>query len=201
MISNTNDYELDIDELLKFEEEVLIPAVERTKIEYLEGKTGRYCRYCSGRYLCVKRGDEFMETYEKLKQPVSSMSDETIEELLPTIDEFIRYAEDLKTMAVKRALNGHKWTGLKLVHSRVTRKIMNEAGVIKACEDIGIDPYVSQKVAGITELTKRIGKDKVNSLIGPYITLQTGNIILVPTTDPREEVVILEEIGVPDGEI
>lgn len=193
VISNSNEYELSIDDLLKFESEILIPAVEKTKTGYLEGKTGKYCRYCSGRFICVKRGDENMETYEKLKQPVSCMSDEKIEELLPKLDEFIRYAEDIKTFAVKKAINGHKWSNFKLVHSKGSRKITDEEAVIKICKDAGFDPYAPQKVAGITELTKRLGKDKINGFIGDYIAMQVGSIVLVPNTDTREEVTILEE--------
>jgi len=193
VINNTNEYEMDLEELLKFETDVLLPAVEKTKDDYRVGKTGKHCRYCSGRFMCFKRGEEFMETYAGLKQPLSFLSDETIEELLPKMDEFIRYAEDLKSVAMKKAMKGHVWDGFKLVHSRVTRKIANETGLIEKCQELGIDPFVSRKVAGITELTKRIGKDKVNSVIGPYITLQTGNIILVPETDPREEATTFEE--------
>ena len=124
---------------------------------------------------------------------MSVHSDEKIEEFLPKLDDYIRYANELKEFAINRAKNGHKWNGFKLVHARVSRKVTDEAGLIKACEEIGIDPYSAQKVAGITELTKRIGKDKVTSIIGPYITMQTGSMILVPETDPREEVTTIEK--------
>ena len=193
VINNTNEYEMDLEELLKFETEVLLPAVEKTRTGYLEGNTGKHCRYCSGRFMCVKRGDEFIEMSKELIKPLSVHSDEKIEEFLPKLDDYIRYANELKEFAINRAKNGHKWNGFKLVHARVSRKVTDEAGLIKACEEIGIDPYSAQKVAGITELTKRIGKDKVTSIIGPYITMQTGSMILVPETDPREEVTTIEK--------
>jgi hypothetical protein len=90
-------------------------------------------------------------------------------------------------------MHGYQWNGYKLVHTRGLRKITDEEGVIKACESAGIDPYAPKKVAGITELTKRIGKDKFNNLIGAFVTMQLGSIVLVPKSDPREEAIIIKE--------
>ena len=95
--------------------------------------------------------------------------------------------------ALKKAMNGHSWSNFKLVHSRGTRKIVDEEAVIKICKEAGIDPFVKSKLAGITELTKRIGKDKINGLIGPYINMQAGSVVLVPRNDPREEATIKKE--------
>jgi len=130
---------------------------------------------------------------QALKKPVTTMTDDDIEALLPHLDEVIQYAKDVMEFAIKKALNGHRWSRYKLVHTKGSRKITDEEGVIKACEKEGIDPYAPKKVAGITELTKRIGKNKVDALIGAYINIQLGSLVLVPKTDPREEATIIEE--------
>ncbi len=193
VISNTNDYEMSIDELLQFESDILIPAVERTKENNPEATPGKYCRYCAGKAICAKRAETNMETIQQTTKPVATLTDTEIEALLPKLYEMIQFAEDMKEFALKKAINGHKWSNFKLVHSKGSRKITNEEAVIKACEGAKIDPYAPKKVAGITELTKRIGKDKINNLIGAYITMQAGSIVLVPKTDPREEATIIEE--------
>lgn len=193
VISNTNDYEMSIDELLQFESDILIPAVERTKVSNPEATPGKYCRYCAGKAICAKRAETSMELVQETNRTVSTLTDAEIEALLPRLDEMIQFAEDMKEFALKKAINGHKWSNFKLVHSKGSRKITNEEAVIKACEEVKIDPYAPKKLAGITELTKRIGKDKINSLIGAYITMQAGSIVLVPKTDPREEATIIEE--------
>ena len=90
-------------------------------------------------------------------------------------------------------MNGSQLVQLQTVHAKGSRKITDEEAVVKACEDVGIDPYAPKKVAGITELTKRIGKAKFNDLIGSYISMQLGSLVLVPRTDPREEAVNIEE--------
>lgn len=193
MINNTNEYEMPIEELLRFESDVLIPAVHRTKVANPDAQPGQYCRYCAGKAVCAKRAETNMQIIKNANTSTTKLTDTQIEALLPRLDELIQFAEDVKEFALKKALNGHKWSSFKLVHSKGSRKITNEEAVVKACEEAGIDPYGERKVAGITELTKRIGKDKVNSLIGDYITMQIGSIVLVPKTDPRDEVNIIEE--------
>jgi len=193
VISNTNDYEMSIDELLQFESDILIPAVGRTKKNNPEATPGKYCRYCAGKAICAKRAETNMENIQQTTKPIATLTDAEIEALLPKLDDMIQFAEDMKEFALKKAINGHKWSNFKLVHSKGSRKITNEEAVIKACEEVKIDPYAPKKVAGITELTKRIGKDKISSLIGAFITMQAGSIVLVPKTDPREEATIIEE--------
>jgi hypothetical protein len=130
---------------------------------------------------------------KEVKKPIVTLTDAEIEAFLPKLDELIQFAEDMKEFALKKAMNGHKWSNFKLVHSKGSRKITDEDAVVRVCEASGFDPYAPRKIAGITELTKRFGKDKLNEQIGPYITMQAGSIVLVPKTDPREEVTNLEE--------
>ncbi len=191
--NNTNDYEMSIEDLLVFETMVLIPAVEKTKVDNPEANPGDYCRFCSGNAVCKKRAEVNLKTMQEINKSFNTMTDEEINGLLPKLDEFIIYAEDVKKYALKKAQKGHKWSDFKLVHTRRTRTITNEDEVIRICKEAGIDPFVSNKLAGITELTKRIGKDKVNNLIGPYIDFKLGSMILVPNKDPREEVEINRE--------
>jgi hypothetical protein len=193
VISNTNDYEMPIEELLRFESNVLIPAVNRTKVANPEAHPGKYCRYCAGKAICPKRAETNLAIATEAKKPIALLTDTQIEAMLPKLDELIQFAEDVKEFALKKALNGHKWSSFKLVHSKGSRKITNEEAVVKVCEEAGIDPYGARKVAGITELTKRIGKSKVDALIGAYINMQLGSLVLVPKSDPREEANIIEE--------
>ena len=190
VISNTNEYEMSIEDLLVFETMVLIPAVERTKVENPEANPGKHCRYCSARAVCAKRAEVNLEVMQEMNKSIHLLTDKEIEDILPKLDDFIRYAQDVKEHALKKAMNGHSWSNFKLVHSRGTRKIVNEEAVIKICKEAGIDPFADSKLAGITELTKRIGKDKINGLIGPYINMQAGSVVLVPKNDPREEAII-----------
>ena len=186
LIKNTNSYEMTIEDLLKFKEEVILPAIARSKAEHLEGVPGPHCRWCQGRFNCVKRME--MNTQIDTKVDVTKISDEQLELLLPKLEELKRYADDVMAYAVKRAKEGYKFKSYKLVYSKVTRKISDEAKVAEIVKAEGIDPYGPGKLLGITELTKKLGKNRFNELISPFITKQESSLILVPNQDPREEV-------------
>ena len=193
VINNTNEHEMPIEDLLAFESEVLLPAVERSKLANPPAVVNPMCKYCAGKAICPTRNKENMEVAKSMEKPVEMLTDAEIEELLPKLDEIIQYATDVKDFAMKKAMNGHKWKGYKLVHSKVQRKISDESAVAKLLVEKGYNPYANQKLASITELTKRLGgKDKFNELCGGYVVLQEGTIALVPNTDSREEINIKE---------
>ena len=190
VINNTNEYSLSLEDLLKYKEEVIIPAVLKTKVKDLEANAGSHCGYCAGRYVCTKYHESNLAIGDAVSKPIEEFSDEQIEEILPKLDAFIKYAEDLKEYAVIKAKEGHKWKGLKLVPSKVSRKISDEEKVKKILEENGINPNSPGKLLGITEIQKKLGKEKFKELISPYVVLQESALILVPESDPREEVVV-----------
>ena len=74
--------------------------------------------------------------------------------------------------------------------SKVSRKISDEEKVKEILEKCGVNPTSPGKLLGITEIQKKLGKEKFKELISPYVVLQESALILVPESDPREEVVI-----------
>ena len=190
VINNTNSYELTIEELLSFDEKCLKPMVERINKGFLNPRVGNHCKHCPGRVLCRYRMLNDLWTLPFAEKQVNILSDEEITAILPHLDSIISYAEDLKEYALKKALAGKKWDGFKLVHSKFTRKIIDEEKVIEICKAEGVDPFVSQKLAGITELTKRLGKDRFKELLGGFVALQEGSVVLVSQDDSREEISI-----------
>ena len=190
LIGNNNEFSLTLDELLKFKEEILVPAVLKTKVSNLEAKAGAHCEYCAGRHVCRTYNETNQEIGEEISKPVEEFSVEELESVLPKLDSFIKYAEDLKEYCIKLAQEGHKFKGYKLVHSKVTRKITDEEKVKEILENNGISPLNPGKLLGITEITKKLGKEKFKELISPYVELIESSLILVPESDPRKEAVI-----------
>ena len=190
LIGNNNEFSLTLDELLKFKEEILVPAVLKTKVSNLEAKAGAHCEYCAGRHVCRTYNETNQEIGEEISKPVEEFSVEELESVLPKLDSFIKYAEDLKEYCIKLAQEGHKFKGYKLVPSKVTRKITNEEKVKEILENNGISPLNPGKLLGITEITKKLGKEKFKELISPYVELVESSLILVPESDPRKEAVI-----------
>ena len=192
VINNTNEYEMKVDELLAFEIDVVEPAVKAIKSGDRTAKENSKCKYCPGLVYCKKKLDS-ARNLVNLDRNIDTLSEEEIAGILPKCDDYIAYFEKVKEHCLKRAIKGQKYAGFKLVHSRVTRKIMDEGKVAKALEELGYSPYQTPKLLGITELTRILGKDKFKELVSPYISLQEGSLILVPDSDGREEVIITED--------
>ena len=190
VINNINEYSLSLDELLKFKEEVIMPAVERMKVKNLEANPGSHCCYCAGRHICASYNKSNLSIGEEITKPIEQFTDEEIEAILPRLDAFIKYADDLKNYAIEKARSGHKWNGYKLVPSKVSRKISDEDKVKKILESQGISPLNPGKLLGITEIEKKLGKLRFKELISPYVIWQESAPILVPESDPRQGIVI-----------
>lgn len=192
VINNTSEYEMGIDELLAFEKDVVEPAVKAIKSGDKTAKENSKCKYCPGLVYCKKKLDSARNLVD-LERNIDTLTEEEIAGILPKCDDYIAYFEKVKEHCLKKAIKGQKYAGFKLVHSRVTRKIVDEGKVAKALEELGYSPYQTPKLLGITELTRILGKDKFKELVSPYISLQEGSLILVPNSDAREEVIITEE--------
>lgn len=192
VINNTNEYEMEIDELLKFEEEVIFPAVRAIKSGDRTAKENSKCKYCPGFVYCKKKLDSARKIIENGSK-IELLSEQEIAEIMPKYDDYIAYFQAVKEHCLKKALGGYHYEGYKLVHSRVTRKINDESKVAEILTEAGYEPYQAKKLLGITELTRKLGKEKFKELVSPYISIQEGSLALVPNSDPREEVIITEE--------
>lgn len=192
-IHNISEYSLTVEELEKWERECLIPAAMNALSDNPIARSGVWCKYCPGRNCCKKRAQDMMETVVKLKKP-DLMTDDEIEEILPSLDSVISYCEDIKAYCLKKAVEGtRKWKGYKLVESATKRKITDEVAVVKILTDNGYDPYAPRKLMSISDLQKLVGKAQFNDLIGDYVTKPKGQAVLAPESDAREEIIINKE--------
>lgn len=187
-ISNISEYELLLEELLAWEKDVVVPSIKKTLEPYPIAVPNKGCKWCPGKHVCVARKNANLELFEKSPKEVELLSDDDIEELLPKMDELIKFAEDIKAYALKRLLDGHKYKKHKLVYSRVTRSFTDNDSVAKILEDNGYEAYSKPKLLGITEIQKQLGKTKLNELLGEYITTTKGSITIATSDDEREEV-------------
>lgn len=188
-MNSVSEIEITIDEFKKWESEILIPGVAKIYSRNLEAVPNKFCKYCSGKGCCSKRMEENLKTVKTTTEP-SLMTDDQIEELLPRLEEFIKFAEDVKAQAVKRMQNGHKFKHHKLVYASTKRTFTDSDAVAKILIDNGYDAYSKPKVLGITEIQKKLGKEKMSELLGSLITITNGAITAAPLDDVREEVII-----------
>lgn len=184
---NTDTFEMSVEELLKWADEVLSP---RAKLAYEgngEFSAGEHCRFCRIKATCRKRAAYSLELakYEFAEAP--SLTSEEIAAILPQIDTLVSWADDIKAYALERALSGTSYPGFKLVEGRSVRKYTDEAAVIDVVAAEGFAPF-EKKLLGITAMQKLLGKTKFDELLSGLIEKPKGKPTLVPESDKRPAV-------------
>ena len=183
---NVSTYEMPAKELLDWAEKVLVPIAKLAWDGEGEFEAGNHCMFCRIKATCRKRAEYAMELAKYDFADPPTLSEGEIAEILPKIDPLVSWAEAIKGYALSQALGGIHYPGYKLVAGRSSRKFTDEAAVAKIITDAGFDPYET-KLAGITEMTRRLGKKRFQELLDGWITKPEGKPVLVPETDSRPE--------------
>ena len=188
-LSNVDTYTLSKDALLRWAAEVLMPAAQKAFDENNKDfQAGEHCRFCKFKNLCRKRAEYNLELARYDFAKPDELEDTEIEAILGKVDELISWASDIKDYALDAALSGKKWTDYKLVAGRSTRKYTNEGDVAEVVEAAGYDPY-EKKVLGITAMSKLLGKQKFEEILGSFIEKPAGKPTLVSRSDKRKELI------------
>ena len=183
---NIDTFELTKTDLLQWADEILAPIAKLAYEGQGEFEAGKHCQFCKVKATCRKRAEYAMELakYEFAEAP--TLTPEEIAEILPQIDTLVAWADDIKKYALNQALAGVRFPGYKLVEGRSNRKYADEAAVARVVSEAGYDPW-EQKLAGITEMTKRLGKKRFEELLKGLLIKPEGKPVLVPKDDDRLE--------------
>ena len=183
---NVDTFELSKAELLQWADDVLAPIAQLAYSGEGEFEAGDHCQFCRVKATCRKRAEYAMELakYEFAEAP--TLDESEIAAILPQIDTLVSWADDIKKYALNQALAGVRFPGYKLVEGRSNRKYADEAAVAKVVSEAGYDPY-EQKLAGITEMTRRLGKKRFEELLNGLLIKPEGKPVLVPKSDDRVE--------------
>ena len=145
---------------------------------------GEWCQFCKAKADCRERAraNLALAAYDFAEPPL--LTDEEVEEVLAKVDDLVSWANDIKEYALQAAISGKAWNGWKVVEGRSNRKYTDERLVAAAVIAAGHDPY-EQKLLGITEMQKTLGKAKFDEILGRFITKPQGKPTLVPMSDKR----------------
>lgn len=185
-ICNVSSYELQKDELLKWANTELKQKAELAYKGDGNLETGSWCRFCKARPKCRKQAEENMRLAKYEFKNVNLLSDSEIEDILKQITSLKKWADDVLEYATTKAIkDGKSWKGFKIVEGRSIRKYKNDEDVARALRDEGITDIYQKKLYTITEMEKRIGKDKFDEILKDLIYKTKGKLILVPEDDRR----------------
>ena len=152
-------------------------------------RTGDHCRFCPAKPLCRAMHDNAAAVAAAEFEDPSLLTETEVGKLLGTLDVLIDWASSVKQYALRRALDGTRYAGFKLVAGPSRRKISDERAVVKALTAAGYDDVLitRQSLIAISALEKMLPADTFQACCAPYLTKTEPSPQLVPDTDPRPD--------------
>ena len=181
---NISLYEISKAELLEWADTKLAPAADLASKGEGEFRAGEHCRFCKVKATCRKRAEYNLELAQYDFKMPDILEDAEIEMILSKVDDLVSWASDIKEYSLMQAVNGKHWNDWKVVEGRSNRKYTDEVLVADTVKNAGFDPY-EYKILGITAMTKLLGKNKFEDLLGGFIEKPKGKPTLVPMSDKR----------------
>ena len=183
---NVDTFDMTVDALMQWAEEVLAPIAKLAYEGRGEFAAGSHCQFCKIKATCRKRAEYAMELAKYEFADAPTLDESEIADILSRIDTLVDWADGIKKHALKQALGGVRYPGFKLVAGKSNRRFRDEAAVAKIVTEAGYDPY-DKKLVGIGEMTKRLGKQRFEELLSGLVIKPEGKPVLVPEQDGRPE--------------
>ena len=188
-LDSISEYELPVEELLKWGEEVVKPRALMAMNGEGEAHPGDWCRFCKCRATCRARAEDALEVAKhEFKEP-ALLTDEEVADVLEKAGRIQSWISDVKEYAQEEAENGRQWPGWKLVEGRSTRKYSDPQEVEKRLLAAGFEKvliYKDPELLGITAMEKVVGgKKKLETICEGLIVKPAGAPVLVPESDKR----------------
>ncbi len=182
--NNVSVAEVTKDELLRWADDVLIPAAALAAQGEGEYKAGKHCQFCKIKATCRKRAEYNLQLAQYDFAVPDTLAADEISMILDRADTFIGWVNDVKDYALEQAIRGKQYPGYKIVEGCSNRRYTNPDAVAAVVTDAGYDPY-ERKLMGVTAMTKLLGSKKFNTLLGSLIEKPQGKPTLVPESDKR----------------
>lgn len=191
-LDSTSSDEASVAELLKWGEEYVKPRAKLAIAGEGEYVPGDHCQFCKAKAQCRARAEANLEMAKYDFQKPALLTNDEIAEILFKAEELQKWTKDIQNYALDQAENhGVKFPGWKLVEGRSNRKYTDEIAVadkLKA-EGYASDVYYQpQKLWGITEMEKKLGKKLFEGYLKELIIKPAGKPTLVPEDDGRPEI-------------
>lgn len=187
-IDNLSEYELTVEELLRWAEEELKPKA----LEAFTGKgrqhPGEWCQFCKVKCGCRALAETCTDIAHGFPDPGLVTPQEMAKEILPWLAIIKSWVSSMEEYTLQQALAGVCYPGFKVVEGRSNRKITDEKAVMALLAKEGYNETEYMKPAvlcGIGDLEKLMGKKRFSAMCADYITKPQGKPALAPEDDKR----------------
>lgn len=188
-LDSISEYELSIEELLKWGESIKPIAQKAFKGEG-EFVPGEHCTFCRAKAQCRARAEKYtaLESFNYMKPPL--ISNEEVGEILVKAEKLAAWVKNLENYALAELLKGNDITGWKAVHGRSTRQFIDIDAAFNTLKANGTDEALlyERKPLTLTEVEKIVGKAKFNELLNSFVNIPPGKPTLAQLSDKREPI-------------
>ena len=194
-LHHVSTYELSLADLLAWAENEVKPKAQLAAKGEGEYIPGEHCRWCKVAGSCRARAKDVFDVITRRDYP--ELIDSEIADLLPKLDAAEDWIKSIRAYAQRRAIEDHvKWKGYKLVEGRTLRKITDEIAALKLLTEAGYekDEVTTLKLNSIGSLEKLLSKKGFEELLGSLVVKPKGEPVLVPESDKREEINLIDEM-------
>lgn len=189
---NVSTWTISVSKLKNWAENVLRPKAQMAMNGEGEFYPGDWCTFCRAAVRCRARAEEKLKLAQEEFKLLPLLSDEEIESILTVIPDLTKWAKEIMVYATEAAVNhGKEWRGFKLVEGRSVRKYKDENAVAEVAKAAGYKDIYRHSLITLTEMQKLMGKENFEDVLGDLIIKPPGKPTLVPITDKREAIKIM----------
>lgn len=185
-MDNVTSESVPLEELERWAHEYVEPRAKMAAEGEGEFTPGEHCVFCKAQATCRAYADRQLEAAAQMFHEAAELTDEEIAQLLPRVDEIVRWASKLKDYALSQAVrHDHILPGYKLVEGRSNRRITDHAQAAQLLRAHGLREDQMYTLKGIGDLEAVVGTKTLSEVLGDLITKPQGKPVLVPESDKR----------------
>lgn len=192
-LDNISTYEISVEELLNWAENVLKPAAELAWNGTGEFCPSDYtCKFCRAKATCRARAEKNLEMARFEFKQASLLTKDEITEILSQADAIAAWCKDIWSWAEAMAIEGEEFDGFKVVEGRSNRTYGDEKAVVEKLTEAGYsdEEIYSKSLKGITALEKTLGKKVFSQVLNGLIIKPPGKYTMVADSDKRQAITL-----------
>lgn len=192
-INNNSIFEMDVETLLEWAENVVKPSAETAyKGEGEFNPSSETCKFCRAKAQCRARGEANLSLeFEKIKGDEfgNIFSNAEMGSILKRAQDLVKWAKDIEEYCLSACLRGEEIQGWKAVEGRGIRAFTDT--------DLAIDTLIANGVAEeilferkqltLAQIEKTVGKE-IFEIVKDFVVKPPGKPTLVSETDKREAI-------------
>ena len=185
-------WELSIEELLKWGEEVLRPGAELAMSgkgpAHADPNPDGWCKFCRARHVCRARTEMLLKLTAHTDTDPKLLSNDELGDVLRQGATLESWYKGLKEYALTEALAGRKISGFKVVEGRGSRDWKDADKAFETLKERGVEDALlwERKPVSVAGLEKVLGKKNFASTAKGLWQKKPGKPALVDEEDPRD---------------